>query len=109
MTTATVSKNRAWYHDHTEHNPNCDIVCAMVDGLNHSYITYVKDLTTGQESCEYYSGPNYISNTHSKKSFSRMWPSLQDIPVKYMDAWMQMRDWYIKGEVKDMPKSLTNH
>jgi hypothetical protein len=99
-----VSKNRAWYHDHTEHNPDCDIVCAMVDGLNHSYITYVKDLKTGQESCEYYSGPNYLPFSIAKKSFSRHWPNLNAIPVKYMDAWMQMRDWYNRGEAQTLPK-----
>jgi len=92
--TARVYKHRAWYHNHTTHNPNCDIVCAMVDGLNAAYITYVKDLTTGQESCEYYSGPNYLSFSIAKKSHSRMWKSFNDIPVQYMDAWIQMRDWY---------------
>lgn len=85
------------FRSHESHNPEYDILEGQLD--EDTYITYclcIKGPNKGQESCEYYSGENYVSDS-TKRSYSRHWKA-DEIPVKYKQRWQLLRSMY-----KEMP------
>src|SRR6516164_6525741 len=90
---ADVTPNRLTFNSHTSHNPTCDILELKIS--RDAFITYVFDLTTKEESMEYYSGENYVLDSTSK-SISYHYPySL--IPKKYKIVWNALKEYYKKN------------
>lgn len=81
------------FRSHESHNPEYDILKGQLD--EDTYITYclcIKGPRKGQESCEYYSGKNYLPKS-TKRSYSRHWKA-DEIPVKYKQRWQLLRSMY---------------
>lgn len=87
------------FNSHKDHNPTADIVVGKID--SDSEITYVKNLNTGEESMEYYQGPNYVVGS-TKKSFFRHFKE-NEIPLKYKDAWGKLKEKYeVEYELEEL-------
>lgn len=88
-----------WYdlvfNSHKNHNPECDILEGHLD--RNSLITYVicvKGPNKGNESMEYYSGPNYKPEAAgTSRSTSRVYTP-DKIPAKYLNMWQELREIY---------------
>ena len=81
---------------HKTHNPECDIVENRISiGTSINYVIYVNGPKAGQEACEYYSGPNYHPDSSSKKSYSRHWKDVQDVPKAHKTALEEARAYYM--------------
>ena len=81
---------------HKTHNPECDIVENRISiGVSVNYIIYVNGPRKGQEACEYYSGQNYFLDSLNKKSYSRHWKDVQDVPKAHQTALEEARAYYM--------------
>lgn len=83
---------------HMDHNPACDIVeVKLGPGRSFNLVLYVNGPKSGERAAEYYSGPNYHPEAGpigSAKSYSRYWPSLDQVPAKYQDRIAQAIEAY---------------
>jgi len=81
---------------HKSHNPNCDIVVNKVSiDAEITWGIYISGPNTGQEFCEYFSGPNYILDGTKKRSYSRCWKDIQDVPKAHRNAMEAAREYYL--------------
>jgi hypothetical protein len=78
------------------HNPECHIVENRISlGASINYVIYVNGPKAGQEACEYYSGQNYFPDSPNKKSYSRHWKDIQDVPKAHRTALEEARAYYM--------------
>jgi hypothetical protein len=81
---------------HKTHNPECDIVVNRISiGVSINYVIYVNGPKKGHESCEYYSGQNYYPESPNRKSYSRHWKDIQDVPKAHRTALEEARQYYM--------------
>lgn len=80
------------FNSHTNHNPDCDILCANID--QDTIITYCLNLKTNLQSMELYIGENYVVGS-AKKSYSRIYTTV-NIPMKYLKNWCALKVKYEK-------------
>lgn len=82
------------FNSHASHNPECDILEYPLD--ENSFITYgihVSGKNKGEQFCEYYRGSNFVVSSN-KTSYSRYFP-FDQIPAKYLDLWIALKNYYI--------------
>ncbi len=95
------------FNSHTNHNPDCDIVCYQLDkDTSITYGVYVKPtirfkgpigypIQIGTEFMEVYVGENYNINS-KKRSYSRVYYNDGDtkVPAKYHKLWQDLKSHY---------------
>lgn len=91
------------FNSHTNHNPDCDIVCYQLDkDTTITYGIYVnnpkgskRDIKVGDEFIEVYVGENYNVGSR-KRSYSRCYHNDGDtkIPAKYHKLWQDLKSHY---------------
>jgi hypothetical protein len=87
---ADITQNRIKFNSHKTHNPDCDILELKIS--KDAFITYCINIHTKEESMEYYSGKNYVSNS-LVRSNSKYYLT-NNIPKKYRNVWNGLKYYY---------------
>jgi len=110
-----MEANKITFNSHTNHNPDCDIVCYQLDkDTTVTYGVYVNpyinrsgrgnyngkgtwEIPVGAEFMEVYVGENYNASS-TKRSYSRCYYNGGDtkVPAKYHKLWQDLKTHYLE-------------